>query len=250
MKAYATQRLVRLYLKIIGNLFRTVYHLDRRPRSAEVHNTKFKIHYAKLLTLLEKSTKSMSALRKHIIDTFGFSESEYVNIQEFFKPIRVKKGDHFLEQGKYVKKLGFVESGVLREFLYVNDKEVTKWFSTSGYFAVDLTGFLHNQKAKVNFQALSDTSMLAISKRDYDKIGDIIPKWNKLEKMFLTKCFSVLENRVISHLSMNAEERYNQLFEFQPELFNQVPLIYLASMLGMTPETLSRIRNKHSKPTS
>lgn len=192
----------------------------------------------------------MSELRKHIIDSFGFSVTDFENIQGFFKPLEIEKGDYFLKQGQYSRRLGFVETGILREFLYVNEKEVTKWFSTSGYFAVDLTGFLQNQKSNVSYQALADTRLLIISKEDYDKIGDKVPTWDKLEKMFLTKCFSVLETRVISHLSMNAEERYKQLLDFQPMLFNQVPLNYLASMLGMTPETLSRVRHKLNKSTS
>lgn len=162
----------------------------------------------------------------------------------------IKKGEYFLKEGQYVNQMGFVEKGVLREFLYVKDKEVTKWFSTSGYFAVDLSGFLFNQKSKISYQALDDVELLTISKIDYDRISTKVPRWDKLEKMFLIKCFSVLENRVISHLSMNSEERYNQFFSLNPHLFNQVPLNYIASMLGMTPETLSRIRAKHSKTTS
>jgi CRP-like cAMP-binding protein len=192
----------------------------------------------------------MSELKKHIIDTFNFSKKEFENIQEFFRPVEIKKGDFFLEQGQYSRQLGFVEKGILREFLYVNGKEITKWFSTTGYFAVDLSGFLNKELAKVNYQAQTDTKLLVISKEDYGKIGEIIPQWDKLEKLFLTKCFSVLENRVISHLAMNAEERYKQLFDFQPMLFNQVPLNYIASMLGMTPETLSRIRHKLSNSNS
>lgn len=192
----------------------------------------------------------MSELKKHITDTFGFSETEFENIQDLFKPLVIEKGDYFLKQGQYSRRLGFVETGILREFLYVNDKEVTKWFSTSGYFAVDLSSFMHNQKSNVSYQALADTKLLIITKKDYDKIGDTVPAWDKLEKMFLTKCFSVLESRVISHLSMNAEERYKQLFNFQPMLFNQVPLNYIASMLGMSPETLSRVRNKLSTSAS
>jgi CRP-like cAMP-binding protein len=192
----------------------------------------------------------MSQLKNHIISTFGFSTQEFEAVEGVFKPLEIEKGAFFLKQDQYSKQLGFVESGILREFLYINDKEITKWFSTPGYFAVDLTGFMHNQKSKVSYQALTDTRLLTISKEDYHSIGEKIPAWDKLEKLFLTKCFSVLENRVIAHLAMNAEERYNQLFEFQPALFNQVPLNYLASMLGMTPETLSRIRSKHSKPTS
>ena len=192
----------------------------------------------------------MSKLKKHIIDTFNFSKKEFENIQVFFKPIEIKKGGFFLEQGQYSRQLGFVEKGILREFLYVNGKEIIKWFSTPGYFAVDLSSFLNKELAKVNYQAQTDTKLLVISREDYDKIGQKIPKWDKLEKLFLAKCFSVLENRVISHLAMNAEERYKQLFDFQPMLFNQVPLNYIASMLGMTPETLSRIRHKLSNSNS
>lgn len=192
----------------------------------------------------------MSELKKHIINTFGFSPKDFENIQGFFKPLEIPKGDFFLKQYQYAKQMGFVETGILREFLDTNGKEITKWFSTSGYFAVDLSSFLYNQKSKVSYQAITDTKLLTISKEDYDKIGEKVPKWHTLEKMFLAKCFSVLEDRVVAHLSMNAEERYQQLFDFQPLLFNQVPLHYLASMLGMSPETLSRVRKKLSKSGS
>lgn len=192
----------------------------------------------------------MSELKKHIIQTFGFTESEFQQIKDFFKPKAILKGDYFLREGHYVKQMGFVEKGILREFLYVNEKEVTKWFSTSGYFAVDLSGFLFEQKSKVTYQAMTDVELLTISKEDYNKISTRVPRWDKLEKMFLAKCFTVLENRVVSHLALNAEERYNQLFAFNPTLFNEVPLNQIASMLGMTAETLSRIRKKQTKMTS
>lgn len=192
----------------------------------------------------------MTELKKHIIQTFGFTESEFQQIKDFFTPKVILEGDYFLKEGQYVKQMGFVEKGILREFLYVNEKEVTKWFSTSGYFAVDLSGFLFDQKSKVNYQAITDVELLTISKENYNKISSRVSRWDQLEKMFLAKCFTVLENRVISHLALNAEERYNQLFAFNPTLFNKVPLNQIASMLGMTAETLSRIRKKQTKYTS
>ncbi|NPD48007.1 Crp/Fnr family transcriptional regulator [Lentimicrobium sp. S6] len=192
----------------------------------------------------------MSELKKHIIQTFGFTEREFKGIREYFKPVEIKEGEYFLKEGHYVKQMGFVEKGILREFLYVNDKEVTKWFSTSGYFAVDLSGFLFNQKSKVSYLAMTDVELLAISKENYNRISTRVPRWDKLEKMFLAKCFTVLENRVVSHLALNSEERYNELFAFNPTLFNKVPLNQIASMLGMTAETLSRIRKKKTKSTS
>ncbi|MCH2230025.1 MAG: Crp/Fnr family transcriptional regulator [Crocinitomicaceae bacterium] len=192
----------------------------------------------------------MSELKNHIIQTFGFTESEFQEIKDFFKSKVISEEDYFLKEGQYVKQMGFVEKGILREFLYVNDKEITKWFSTSGYFAVDLSGFLFDQKSKVSYQAMTDVELLAISKEDYNKISTRVPRWDKLEKMFLAKCFTVLESRVVSHLALNAEERYNQFFAFNPSLFNEVPLNQIASMLGMTAETLSRIRKKQTRYTS
>ncbi|GAB5464768.1 MAG: Crp/Fnr family transcriptional regulator [Candidatus Kapaibacteriales bacterium] len=192
----------------------------------------------------------MSELKRHIIQTFGFAESEFQQIKDFFKPKVILEGDYFLKEGQYVKQMGFVEKGILREFLYVNDKEVTKWFSTSGYFAVDLSGYLFDQKSKVYYQAITDVELLTLSKENYNKISTRVPRWDNLEKMFLAKCFTVLENRVVSHIALNAEERYNQLFAFNPSLFNEVPLNQIASMLGMTAETLSRIRKKKTRFTS
>ncbi|WP_052315400.1 hypothetical protein [Emticicia oligotrophica] len=72
----------------------------------------------------------------------------------------------------------------------------------------------------------------------------------ELEKLFIVQCFMVLKERILKHLSLSAEEHYEQLFAFKKELFNQVPLQYLASMLGMTPENFSRIRKKVLKKTS
>ena|SRR5690625_1383332 len=192
----------------------------------------------------------MTELEKQIIETFGFTENDFKKIENFFQPIQIDKGEFFLKQGQSSRQLAFVEKGVLREFLYINDKEITKWFSTNGYFAVDLSGFIYGGKSRVNYQALCDTSILAISKEDYDRIGDKVPEWDRLEKLFLIKCFTVLENRIIGHLSLNAEERYIQMFNFQPHLFNLVPLHQIASMLGMSPETFSRIRRKLSNPKS
>ena len=128
----------------------------------------------------------MSELKKHIIQTFGFTESEFQQIKDFFKPKVILEGDYFLKEGQYVKLMGFVEKGILREFLYVNDKEVTKWFSTRGYFAVDLSGFLFEEKSKVNYKAMTDVELLTISKENYNKISTRVARWDKLEKLFLS----------------------------------------------------------------
>lgn len=184
----------------------------------------------------------MTELEKYIQNFFGVSNDDLAHINAFFKPQTLVKGDFFLKTGRYADKLGFVQSGIMREYVYVNEKEVTKWIASKGYFVVDLASFYFQQPARWNIQALTDCELFVIDRSDYQKIGQFVNRWAELEKLFIAKCFIVLEDRVLQHLSLSARERYEQLFSLNKELFNQVPLQYLASMLGMTPETFSRIR--------
>jgi CRP-like cAMP-binding protein len=186
----------------------------------------------------------MTELEKYIKTYFGVENDNLQQISSFFKPVALKKGDYFLKTGRYCDRLGFVQTGIIREFVFFNDKEITKWISTKGYFVVDLASFVFQQTARWNIQALTDCELYVINNNDYREISHVIPGWVELEKLFIAKCFTVLEDRILQHLSMSAEERYNRLFNFNKELFNEVPLQYLASMLGMKPETFSRLRKK------
>ncbi len=192
----------------------------------------------------------MTELEKYIQTYFGVNNEELTKISSFFKPVTLKKGEHFVKTGRQSDRLGFVQSGIIREYVFIDHKEITKWISTKGYFVVDLASFMFKIPARWNIHALTDCELYIINSKDYQKIGQVIPRWTELEKLFISKCFTVLEDRIITHLSMTAEERYQQLFNFNRELFNQVPLQYLASMLGMTPETLSRLRKKAAGHTS
>jgi CRP-like cAMP-binding protein len=192
----------------------------------------------------------MTELENYIHTFFGVKQNDVSKIVTFFKPVQLKKGDFFLKTGMSANKLAFVQSGMLREFVEIEGKEITKWITSKGYFVVDLGSFVFRRSARWNIQALTDCELYLIDFIDYQKIGQAIPKWLELEKMFITKCFSILEERVLQHLSMSAEDRYRQLFQSNKELFNTVPLQYLASMLGMTPETLSRLRKKSMISTS
>ncbi len=189
----------------------------------------------------------MTELEKYIHIYFGVGLDDLSKISSLFKPVTLKKGDFFLKTGRLSDRLGFVQSGIIREYVNLDDKEVTKWISTKGYFVVDLASFVFDKSARWNIQALTDCEIYIIDKKDYQKIGEVVPRWIELEKLFIAKCFTVLEDRVLQHLSLTAEERYHQHYNFNKELFLQVPLQYLASMLGMTPETFSRIRKKATK---
>lgn len=189
-------------------------------------------------------------LANHIQSTFGLPNKEAALISTFFKPLNLRRNEFFLKEKQHAQQLGFIQSGMIREFFHSDGREVTKWVSGQGYFIMDIASFLFGQPARVNLQALSDCEILCINKSDYARIGQLVPKWPEIEKTFLARCFTVLEDRVMTHLSQTAEQRYAAFFQYNPEIFNLVPLQYLASMLGMTPETFSRIRKKRSLGSS
>jgi CRP-like cAMP-binding protein len=187
-----------------------------------------------------------SELAFYIQSTFGLAPNDLEQITGFFKPLHLQKNEYFQKTGHYAQQMGFLQSGLIREYVEMEDKEVTKWISGKGYFIVDLASFLFEKPGRWNLQALTDCELHVINKSDYAQIGQHVPKWPVLEKLFIARCFTILEDRVLSHLALSAEERYDRFFQYNPDLFNQAPLQYLASMLGMTPETFSRIRKKQA----
>ena len=186
----------------------------------------------------------MTELEQYIRSYFGVGQENLQLIVSLFSEHKIKKGEFLLKSGKQCDKLCFIKTGLVRIYVSMEDREVTQWISTKGYFVTDLASLIFDTPARWTIQALSDAELFMITKEDYQKIGERLPQWHQLEKLFLARCFTIMEDRIFTHLSMTADERYHHFFEHNKELFNQVPLQYIASMLGMTPETFSRIRSK------
>jgi CRP-like cAMP-binding protein len=186
----------------------------------------------------------MTELEQYVHSYFGVTEKDMTKIASLFKPEVLRKGDYYLKSGAVCDKLSFIQSGFLRVYAEVGDKEVTQWIGSKGYFMADLGSLTFRTPARWNIHALTDTELHTIHREDYNRIAEWVPKWPEMEKHFIVNCFAIMESRIFAHLSMPAEERYALFFQQNKELFNQVPLQYIASMLGMTPETFSRIRRK------
>jgi CRP-like cAMP-binding protein len=188
----------------------------------------------------------MNPVEKYLSEYFPLSKEVMKDVIAKFRREELSKGDYFLKVGRPALKLGFIETGLIRIYATSEEKEVTQWISTPGYFVTELSSFIFQQPSRLNLQALEDCIIWSISKEDHQQLCKDHAEWNEVDKKFIAKCFVILEDRIFSHLYMTAEERFKQLMDFNPELFNKVPLQYLASMLGMTPETLSRMRKKTS----
>lgn len=186
----------------------------------------------------------MNELQTYINTYFNIGIDDLHEVEKLFQVSQLSKDEFITKENTRCDSLSFIISGFVRVYKYENGKEVTQWISSPGDFITDLSSIVFNTNSRWNIQAITDCQFYTISKADYNKLNKLVPTWVQLEKQFIAKCFLMLEDRVFSFLSLSSEERYNMLYESKKELFNQVPLNYIASMLGMTPETLSRIRKK------
>lgn len=184
----------------------------------------------------------MDLLSRSLSHTFAVNEGDLEIIRSVFRHRALKKGDYFQRKGRTEERMAFVETGMLRIYDEVDGREATQWISTPGYFITDIAAFSFGVRTRWEMRALTDCSLYEVSRGDYRDLGRRIEGWNEMDRQFLAKCFAMMEDRIFGFISLSAEERYRKLFREQRDLVREVPLQYLASMLGMTPETLSRIR--------
>jgi CRP-like cAMP-binding protein len=112
----------------------------------------------------------MTELEKYITTTMGVAEGDVQRIASFFQPVTLLKGEYYLKAGRMSERLGFVQDGILREYVVRDGQEVTKWICTKGYFVVDLSAFIFRQPARFNLQALTDMELHVIDAASYKRI--------------------------------------------------------------------------------
>ncbi len=165
-------------------------------------------------------------------------------IANLYKEEQINKGDFIINQEGYANKIIFLHEGYIRCYTTNLDKEITHWVYWKNRWVTDFPSFKKFRVSPWSFQALTDCVVHSLTYSDYLKIKDLMPTWDNFENKLLFKLFMALEHRIFTFISMNATERYMYLHQAHPNIFNEIPLIYLSSLLNMTPETLSRIRRK------
>lgn len=188
----------------------------------------------------------MQSLTSFFRYELGIPEHLVSRIATYFTKEQISKNEFFAKKGRYCDRLCLIEKGYLRFFTYSEKKVITHWIFREGQLVTDVSSFYLRKPSKWNIQALADTHMYSLTFSDFQQLRSEIPEWDAYEKLLLVKLMSALENRVYALLSMTAEERYQYLYASDSKMFQELPLQFLASMLGMTPETLSRIRGKYS----
>lgn len=190
----------------------------------------------------------MEQLKKCISNQVHIGNDALDCILSFFVPQELAKGQLFLESGKVCRQMAFIESGYLRMYDIVDGKEITFWIGSNGKFITSLSSFIFQTSNFWNIQAVSDCKIYVINREQHFQLCSTHPKWLEFDNMLLARSFSLLERTMFAQLHTTAQQRFESLLKEEPDLFLNIPLQYIASMLGITPESLSRLRKNLSRP--
>lgn len=172
------------------------------------------------------------------------SEEEIDAARPLFRYRFLPRGSYFLQRGEVCTEIAFIEEGLLRAWYLVDGKEITRTVDHEGEFCTAIASFIRQEPSKQAIEALVDTKVWCISHADLESLYQRFSGWQILGRKIFEQLYINLEKRVITLLSTNARERYLRLLQEEPEIVQQVPLKYVASILGVKPETLSRIRKQ------
>lgn len=165
--------------------------------------------------------------------------------QSFFIPKKLRKKQYLLQEGDPCKYTAFVNKGILRSYT-IDEKgsEHVIQFALEDWWIADIYSFLTGESSACNIDALEDAELLLITKPAQDEMVLQIPKMERYLRLLMQNNLIAMQRRLISSLNYTAEDKYLQLLAACPSIIQRVPQHYIASYLGITPETLSRIRRQ------
>lgn len=163
----------------------------------------------------------------------------------FFQPKKLRKRQYLLQEGDPCRYLAFVEKGMLRSYS-IDEKgsEHIIQFAFEGWWIADQYSFLTGEPSVYNIDALEDCELLLLTRAGEEELMEKVPKVERFFRLLLQSNVIATQRRLVSSLSQPAEKRYHDLVESCPTIPQRVPQHMMASFLGITPETLSRIRKK------
>ncbi len=189
---------------------------------------------------------------EQIID---INEKDWNAVDIKFHNVCYKKGDIINKEGDVFRNIYFINTGIVRSYFTDNEGRDFTWYihyssdqaNMKNLFVVDYASFIKQEPSKLFFEVIEDTKLLSISYNSIQKLYNLSAKWQEFGRLMADEGYYHIHHRTMSLLTENATKRYERLLEENPNLLQIVPQYYIASYLGITPQSLSRIRKKYGK---
>ena len=184
---------------------------------------------------------------EHFRQFTDFNDSELEIIMPYFEAKKFKKKTQLLDIGKVSNEVYYLIKGCIRLYCEKDEEELSTYFFTENMFAGSYDSFLSRKRSKVAIETLEECDVLMLSHEAQEKLCEVFPKMNEFIRKAIEQRFVLLHDLFISYLLNSPEERYLMLQKDRPDLLQRIPQHQIASFLGITPVSLSRIRNRVAK---
>lgn len=182
---------------------------------------------------------------KNIIHPFvQLTDEEWVMILDRVQVLYLKKGEFYIREGQACNQVGFLFEGILRVYYMVDEKEFTSYFNfyNRNPLVSSFESFLLQKPSTESIHTLEDSILITLTRSHLNSLYEMSASFQKLGRLMAEQNYILAIERIRSLQFQSANDRYEQLLTIYPQLINKIPHHYIASYLGITPESLSRIR--------
>ncbi len=173
-----------------------------------------------------------------------FSDEELNEVWQFFHPRKLKKGQCLYSPGEVATETGFILKGVFRVYYLVNGKESTRFLGSENIFISSVPSFTTQKPCIEYVEALENADLLMLSFQDLQQMCNMSPRWDRLVRYLAEYSYNEQQRRIYSLIALTAQERYEEFTKSRSDLIQRIPQYIIANYLGISPETLSRIRKQ------
>jgi len=185
----------------------------------------------------------MESLRRHMEAILSITDEEFEYIASHFEKKKLRKHAYLVREGDLVNNEYFVVKGCLKAYVYDEEKvkEYIFQFAVEDWWITDREAIIKGTKATINIDCLEDCELLSITKANRDKLCAEMPKFKDYLFIKVSNGYVSLQKRVLTLIRNNARERYDLFIKQYPHLPQRIPKTLIASYLGVSRETLSRL---------
>ena len=188
-------------------------------------------------------------VKENLSQFVDLTPSEFEKITQQFVYKSLKKKEVLLQEGEVCRNAYFISRGCLRYFFNLEGEDKTGQFFFEGAWYTDFESYITGQPSSENIQALEASELLLLSRKSLLQLFDEIPKLERFGRLIAENAFLGVKARNNSFLNQTPEERYQTLLRESPKVISRIPQHYIASYLGIKPESLSRIRKRMADNT-